>query len=601
MLNGTVKTVGQRGAQIITNLIERLIRQGFGREIRRQLWQALISDNHIVYSPYTIALAVIFSIYSLHIVFIANDDYLVALIMEGPMGMGVDPSVIVHGIENLFSEPVYSQFNSYGTRAYGWVYNDINFIVILILKILGKIFGFYQQPIFSAVFDQPVLNGAIRAVTFTIALISVLLFYNVVNLLFGNRRLSFVTALFFMFIPFASNFAYHIHPDAAGMMFMLLAVRYLLLYINQKPIGIYFYISFVSLVLATLSKQSFLFISVPIILLFWVSHCRYAKTGYVSFFKSHAFVQTIIWMSVLSVSLLFIVHPYAIIDSDKFLDTQKYVTQSQTFGSGLTFAQSFQRWIDVYINEPIVVLNFLFLLFLVIYFSFLRGKFTLSSLWVISVVFCNIFLLIITPLGARLFFLTHYVYPILPLLLLNLVAAGLFFWKKLPLLGFSYIRPIFAVIVAVLVLFFLSKNMLWTVRSVLTITAYKHSTAYQAREFTLTHIPFDQPVLVDPSLAVSLNHVHACNTWNCSSYDAIDKLNPSFILLDDGSSQWVDHKLIYQYMSDHQYELVNDIKSNIIIPSSNDVGLLEIKLWIDLFNSTDSLFGNHILIFHKKN
>jgi hypothetical protein len=189
----------------------------------------------------------------------------------------------------------------------------------------------------------------------------------------------------------------------------------------------------------------------------------------------------------------------------------------------------------------------------------------------------------------------HYVYPISPFLLFNIVAVALLVWNSF--LNRKYIRYTFAIIIALLVLPLLAKNILLTTNAVLIHSAYKHLTIYQLREFSLTHIQFEQAVLHDPGLPLTVNHGRSCNTWNCPNYGAISAFAPSFILLEE-SYPHVDHKTVYQYITDHKFELIEKIQANTTIDYSADFGLT-IKL-VEVLCNPSLIFGPNILIYEKK-
>ena len=95
------------------------------------------------FCPYTAGLVIIFFTVFLHTIFLLNEDPTLMAIYESG-----DPGNLTYGIMSLFAHPVYSQHN-YFFFGYGWPFSDISFIVVLLLKVIGQLFGFYNQPWFS--------------------------------------------------------------------------------------------------------------------------------------------------------------------------------------------------------------------------------------------------------------------------------------------------------------------------------------------------------------------------------------------------------------------------------------------------------------------
>ncbi|EDN69412.1 membrane protein [Beggiatoa sp. PS] len=187
-----------------------------------------------------------------------------------------DAGNLAYGIMSLFDYPIYSQHNYYFI-GYGWIFNDINFFLILLLKGIGQLLGFYDQSLFGIVDNQPLFNATIRAVNFAFALASILLFLNLSNLLFDNKKISLVASLFFMFCPWSAVYSYWLKTDATGMFFILLSIWCLIKFIRQEQKLIYFYVAFISLILTTFSKMYHGFYLFPIFLLFFLSYCDRKK------------------------------------------------------------------------------------------------------------------------------------------------------------------------------------------------------------------------------------------------------------------------------------------------------------------------------------
>jgi hypothetical protein len=428
---------------------------------------------HFNFCPYTIFLVIIFSVVFGHSIFLLNEDHILMAAYE----LG-DAGNIAHAIMNLFDYPIYNHHNYVILSDYGWVLGDISFVVVLSLKLIGQLMGFYDQPIFGVVDDQMIFNGAIRAVNFAFAMSSIVLFFKLSVLLFENKKISLVASLFFMFVPWAAVYSYWLHPDASGMVFMMIALLSVVKFVKQEQKPSYFFVALASLELAALSKPSYLFILIPILLVFWVSYCEKNHLRYLTFLFSRQFFQISVLSLLMAIFILLMVHPYLIIEFSLAYNIQRFLFDIYQNHS---LTQSFYNWFNVYKNEPLVYFNVL-LLYLLIIPWLVKDKFSVSFLFVTSVLFCNAFLLI-TVWGMKYTVTARYIYPIAPLLILNIVAFIIFIWNRLSS------KPYLKIFVAGLGVFYLLtifiKNILVTTNSLLARAAYQHSTLYHARQFLL--------------------------------------------------------------------------------------------------------------------
>ncbi len=453
----------------------------------------------IKFCPYTIGLIIIFSFLFLHTIFILNEDH--SLMVAYETG---DSGNLAYAVMRLFDYPIYNHHNNYFLSGYGWVFGDISFLVVMLLKAIGQLFGIYNQPIFGVIDDQPIFNSAMIAINFVFALISILLFFKLSNLLFENKKVSFIASLFFMLLPWAAIYSYWLKPDATGMVFILIAMLYLVKFVKQEPKPIYFYIAFISLVLTTFSKMYHGFILFPIFLIFFLTYCDKQGVNYLGYLFSKYFLKVLISSLFLYLLIAFIIHPYSIIDFGggvyparwmfmpwevflKFLSPSSYSGGESSGHMAVPFVKSFYNWFILYKNEPIIYINALLLYLLTIPLLF-RHKFPISSLLIISIIFCNLYLVIVVFGNRTMHYHLRYIYPIAPLLILNIVAFTLYIWKQLGSFKQSYYLKIFFASLGGL--FFLSifaENIVVTTNSLLSRAAYKHSTIYKTREFMLNH------------------------------------------------------------------------------------------------------------------
>ncbi|MCK5877598.1 MAG: glycosyltransferase family 39 protein [Candidatus Marithrix sp.] len=445
----------------------------------------------------------------MHTIFILNEDH--ALMVAYETG---DSGHLAHAVMNMFNYPIYNQHN-YHYAASGQLFNTIAFIVVLALKFIGQLFGFYNQPIFGVIDDQPIFNSSMIAINFTFSLISILLFFKISKLLFDNKKISFVASLIFMFLPWAAIYMYWLKSDATGMVFILTAILYLIKFVKQEPKAIYFYIAFVSLVLTTLSKMYHGFLLFPIFLVFFLTYCDKKNINYLTYLFSKNFFKILISLPFIYILIIFIITPYAIIDFNGGIYSERWmfmpwdifvsmfkslsviilnilspdalaVSASALRGQPADTSLNFYNWITMFRREPIIYLNII-LLYLLIMPLFFYKKLKVSLLFTTSVIFCSLYLLIVIYGNkSGLHYHLRYIYPIAPLLILNIVAVILYIWNQLALFKQSYYLKIFFASLGGL--FFLSifvENITITTNSLLSKAAYKHSTVYKTREFIM--------------------------------------------------------------------------------------------------------------------
>ena len=599
----------------------------------------------IKFCPYTIILILIFSAFFLHTIFILNEDH--ALMVAYETG---DSGHLAYGLMSLFNYPIFSQHNYYFTSGYGWIFNDISFLVILLLKFVGQLFGVYNQPIFGVIDNQPIFNGAMIAINFTFALLSILVFFKLANLLFANKKISFIASLFFIFLPWAAIYSYWLKSDATGMFFILTAVLYLVKFIKQEPKPVYFYIAFVCLVLTTFSKMYHGFLLFPIFLLFFLTYCDNYKISYLGYIFSKNFFKILILLPLLYLLIILIIHPYAIFNFDNqytnrwmfmpwevfinFLLPSSYTGEISTGHKSVSFITSFYNWFTLYSKEPLIYLNVLLMYLLIIPVIF-RKK--LSLLFIVSVIFCNLYLVIVIFGNRTMHYHLRYIYPIAPLLILNIIAISIYVWNWLKKLPTSYyLKPILASLGGILLILAFTDNIIITTNSLLAKAAYKHSTTYQLREFMQKNsdVFSKQKILMGISVAlfppkltwinppasvswvteqkrlksnVNLTADIFSLSWTSGKYGLqfIKNLDLKFLILNEGNS-----KIYRDYIRKNHFKPIKIFRASseefktftTWFPSVNKQfkTLAATSKLIDIHRNSNTIIGSTIVLYAKK-
>jgi hypothetical protein len=265
---------------------------------------------------------------------------------------------------------------------------------------------------------------------------------------------------------------------------------YTVKFVKQEPKPIYFFIAFISLILTTFSKPYHGFFVLPVFLIFFLSYCDRYNVSYLGFFVSKTFFKIIIASAILFIFFIGLFLPYIFESKGSPYSSQWLFTPWQVFRNFdfSPFSYSFRGWLTVYKNEPLIYINLIFLYLLIIPLIF-KKRFSLSFLFVISVIFCNLYLAFMIH-GQRHFFDARYIYPIAPLLILNIVAFLLFIWHQINTLTLVPKRSLTIIFISFVILSILplfANNLLITTNSLLARSAYKHSTLYHARTFMLNN------------------------------------------------------------------------------------------------------------------
>jgi hypothetical protein len=291
---------------------------------------------------------VLFSIYSLlyfEQIFIANSSISLASTFE------TDPGSILDSIYKMFNSPVYSNFNGYHSKYYGWTFNSICFFLTSPLIIANKFFIFDVEKYF--IFEIRLIHHLIGFFTL----------YNF-NLLLKecntDRFLALLLTISIIFSP-ASKFFYFIHPETTGILFIILSVRYFLKTKSSDKIS-NLYLSIIFLVLASLSKQLFAIYVFFIFTYFYIYYYSYLK---LRFYKesSNLHMNLMVFLVILITSL--VVVPYVFIQPAKFILIQ--LNLGVSFYQNISFVDNFFSWMKLLLKSNFIVTNIflnLLLLFL---------------------------------------------------------------------------------------------------------------------------------------------------------------------------------------------------------------------------------------------
>lgn len=476
--------------------------------------------------------------------------------------MTIDENSILSSLEQLTTSAFYNMNDTYHSQFYGWTYFSLNFLLILMLKAIG--------------IDSEIgLNFSIRLLGFVIGLVVITLFYKMATRNFTKVQ-SFLVTLFFIVNPVTAHFFNEIHPEMLGVLFQLAAVSVLYnIYVEKKSIKGDFYLAILFLSLSCLSKQAFVvantFIAVSFFIIYHID---------VSRFRLGVFFKTITFCLVVFLTIFFIIHPYAFLEFDTFLEAQKYISEEH---SAKSFSEVYEKWLEEIINNPIVFFNFLLLLSL-----YKWKKFPL--VYKLSVIFCCL-VTSIYVYKSRLWITDGYFFPIYvfyffnALYFINMVFGEIN--KKLKYIALLTLSLIFISNLSVSLYEQQKRFFLQSTRTINIAWDY------------LKELPSDKKVAYSPNIAMPNNlRLNGCHAWQgCNFAKDIEKYVPDLIVYSPAYPHFNSLEF-EQYIKDNEMRLVSEINSSEIDKIHNchrpDYGNLYVLDYVMLYRSIAGCFHSYI-------
>jgi hypothetical protein len=337
------------------------------------------------------------------------------------------------------------------------------------------------------------------------------------------------------------------------MMFCLSAVIFLLKFIESKAEKLsFYYFGLILLVLSSLSKQVFFFISLPVMFLFLDSYCQERKMSYFRFVSSKKFIQIAINTFLIAISLLFIVHPYALLDYKSFIYYQKDLLSGG--GAAGSLDETLKGWMLI-LKPEIVTVSSLALFASIPLLLLMRRN--ISRLFIGSVFFCGgiIFIIVVGSRASPFYRDLYHLMPLYPFMVLNVAAVILFIFKKLSSFRFSvFSRGFLLILVSYVFIPRAYCNLLYTVNTALRRASYKNTTLYHSYSYIKTNILLDKKIVWTPAVALPDEYdKNACFIWQgCGDYNQMKAFNPDYIVMADQFS-YASRADLYKYIEDKRF------------------------------------------------
>jgi hypothetical protein len=474
---------------------------------------ALFSKNFYKYNLNLLkaSIAIFTAVYLPH-VFILNND--LGLII----GYEVDPGSIILSIENHLN--TYNLHDSFHSKLYGWTYFFLNFLVLAPLKFILSLLGIESKFI---------IYFSIRLLFFVLGLCSVIIFYNLNYKIFLNNLISFIATILYIFSPVGFHFFYFIHPEIVGSLFLFLGLFYLFKF-SQKQKYKFYFISASFLILSSLSKQIFFFISLPVFFLFFHTYCVKFNKKYSEFLFTKTFANFFFITVILAITILFIIHPFALIEFKKFIDYQLYFLHFVNSEYTFSLSESLSRWLKVIIEIPPLFLMILFLPIMLIVGLF-NYKVKLLNFFYFNTLIVAIFVILLLIIFLnRIQINIVYFSPLYPFLILALIGSLNFF-----LTNKNSLNSFFITISIVFVLFNFIFSIYYSFPKMISRFFYKDSLAYKTYEYNLINITKNDRLVHDHYISVPTKlKVRSCHFWQgCGEINTISSYDPNIIIFNE--------------------------------------------------------------------
>ena len=321
--------------------------------------------------------------------------------------------------------------------------------------------------------------------------------------------------------------------------------------------------------LSILSKQTFLFTSIPILGVFFATFLHNEKTSLTAFIQSEKFFKLMKDTLLAGLITLTVVNPLLIIDFNNALKYQsellKIHTQEGFAFHLLTIKELIHYWILSIALIPLAVIYFALLPVTYFYTTYILSKdrkreYSLFLTMILSTYI--IFILIVS--GNRLYVLNLYLTPIFPFFIIHILAL-INYARILCIQGPGALRRLTLVLLIIICAGLLVKSAGNSVKHNAEILMnHRNYTAYRTYEFVLKNINKKDKVIHDHLVGFpsDMNDV-GCNYWFTES--CLDKFKPDYIIINrdfmvNGTRPRRLNKII-DYIEKNNLSLYREIKA----------------------------------------
>lgn len=499
--------------------------------------------------------------------------------------MKIDPGSITKSIYALFEKPYYNMLDSYHSRYYGWSYFFINFILLAPFKLVGLLDNLL------------VANFLIRLIMFFIGLATVIAFYTLSLKLVKIKIFSLLAALYFMFNPAVSHFWHTIHPESTGMLFYLIGLIIFISYLEEKSLSKYFY-CIALLALSSLAKQPFFIMALPVILYIFLDHCNWRLREVIAFIYSSNFWKLFGATALLGGGVLFIVHPYAIIDMPLFIKYQTAIVDKHSTQTALLVA--LENWVNALKLSHLIWLH---VILMIVAIAGVIIKVKISRLFLYSVVASNLIMLIFMSM-ERYFFNINYIAPLFMVFILNILIVIKYIYESVKnekiLLA---IRVFLPAIILYYILVAYTGSMANVLKPAL---LHKNTTKHLGWEYILK-LPIETRIVFDSNVAVPPQYrSHGCHVWQgCGKQEFLENYVPDYFIL-FADYKYMNKEVIFDYMDKNGFCSIDELKPTVKSEGPRKIDeLMKFSLYANVYKiqslvhswKRKDIVGNKITVF----
>jgi hypothetical protein len=524
-----------------------------------------------IYSLCIVLIASLFSALYLRNIFFNIEDISLITALETDVGS------IMTSIQDLFKTPYYSMFNGYHSKFYGWSYYTLNFIILIPVKLAAYIISF----LYNFNYDMPVFF-TVRLNHFLLGLASSIMIFKVLTIKsFFKKKINvavaFCASLTFLTIPVAPSLFVFVHPEILGIFLTLVTIFLLLKFIATLNLNYYYY-SVIALSIAIMTKQPFIFTSIPIMFSFAYFYIKSLDTPCIKFIKSYEMWVIFKKTTILSVCVAFVIHPYLFFRLPFFFEIQTQLLN--TFSGDISYLNSLLNWTQLlYGFNPGGAFNLIFVTsfyllpatFIISSIIFLKQKNNYSLLPVMNSLAILLFVLILAY-GNRTFFFPTYISPIYIFLIFNLVFAFTFPVNLIKNIIFKIIFSLFIGLIIFLQATLNIINIIDESKSRISTNSLPHRTF----EFITNNIKVGDKIVYDHFVAIPAPYMKSAgHYWHGYGTDLIETFNPKYVIFNaEYPTKNIYTDRLKKYVSDHNMKLIETLgapnqKWMIVNPDSN--------------------------------
>lgn len=461
----------------------------------------------------------------------------------------VDPGSHIHAMRDVLAH--YSMHAGYHSKYYGWTYFFIQFVLLAPLHQFSLLFGLND--------DKAIYFGT-RLILFVIGLASTLSFYALVQRLFGRQLLSLLAGALYILAPMTAKFFYFIHPETTGLLFIFLGLHALLDFRHSPRDGIIYTAGTFALVLASLSKQIYFLLALPVMALFFLLFATSIGDGIVKTLFSARMAGTLGLTAFGALAVFFIIHPMAFIQLPLFIEYQSTLGDFVNGQNAVSLEKALQIWMDMHAKHPgTVILIVLLIPSIVAGFWHYRTTRRPEALWLAANGLAALALWIIIITMNRLFIMMSYLQPVYPLLILNAIA--LLVWAQKTKWRGGFVLHLTGLYFLAMLL---GGSMLDTIRSLHDRLDYKNSIAWVTYDYVRQTVQSNERVVHDHFVAVpDARKSQACHYWQGCGTDAIEEFAPDVVMFNPefrvSEQPYAETERLKRYVREHGFTHATDL------------------------------------------